>query len=115
MAVVAWLLLQATAGEDVLALLSITQAELKLRRETCMLLEKAGIATSDLVFWGDIDLDAMHAAKQLRLVLVDHNALQPKLAHLGDVCVQSQPACCRLLPLPHTPALTMLCFTSGRH
>lgn len=70
-----------------MALLSITQAELKLRRETCMLLEKAGIAASDLVFWGDIDLDAMHAAKQLRLVLVDHNALQPKLAHLGDVCM----------------------------
>lgn len=58
-----------------LPVINIPRAELGLRPEALRLLRESGVDQRSLVFLDEIDLDAIHAAGRLRLVLVDHNRL----------------------------------------
>jgi exopolyphosphatase len=75
--VYAYLLARGRAGGDppCLPVINIPRADLGLRPEALWLLRESGVDERSLVFLDEIDLDAIHAAGRLRLVLVDHNRL----------------------------------------
>lgn len=64
-------------------LVNIPRADYKLRTEAVYLLSAVGIEPDLLAFIDEVDLDAMRAAGELELVLVDHNALAAAQAGLA--------------------------------
>jgi len=68
--------------------ISISREELALRRDVLYLFDMLGISADDVSFMDDeLSLDVINKYKQLKLHLVDHNELNPDLAHLSDTVV----------------------------
>ncbi|HEV8051086.1 MAG TPA: DHHA2 domain-containing protein [Parachlamydiaceae bacterium] len=66
-------------------LINIPREELALRKDVLYLLNLLNISVDDILFLDDNTvLDSLFAQKRLRLNLVDHNVLKPKLEHLSD-------------------------------
>lgn len=80
-------------------ILNIPRAEFPLRTDSTFLLKETGLAQDLLVFRDEIDLQALHQAKQLTLTLVDHNVLPRSVAKV---------ALCTVDEFAHTGWLSLL-------
>ncbi len=60
----------------------IPREDFKLRTEALYLFEAVGLSPDDLLFSGDLDLQALQSGGRLALTLVDHNKLGPAFAGL---------------------------------
>lgn len=68
------------------ALINIPREDYKLRTEAVYLFESVGVKPEQLLFAGDVDLDRLHAAGKLQLILIDHNKPAAGQQQLSD-CV----------------------------
>ncbi|RHY03962.1 hypothetical protein DYB28_001749 [Aphanomyces astaci] len=68
----------------VLPVMSVDRDQFRLRCETKALFDAAHIDVDALVFQNEIDLPAIHAARQLTLTLTDHNKLKRGYASLSS-------------------------------
>lgn len=75
-------------GKVVVPVLNIPRAEFPLRTDNTFLLKESGLAQDLLVFRDEIDLQALHQAKQLALTLVDHNVLPSRDVTLEEAVVE---------------------------
>ncbi len=67
-------------------LINIPREDYKLRTEAVYLFDSVGVKPEQLLFAGDVDLDALHAAGKLQLILIDHNKPAAGQQQLSD-CV----------------------------
>ena len=71
----AYLLKEKGLAENPLPLINIPLGDFKLRTEAAFLFKEAGVDAGNLISVEDIDLDALYAKGNLKLVLTDHNKL----------------------------------------
>jgi exopolyphosphatase len=74
-------------GTPVVPLVNVPRADYKLRTEAVFLFSSLGIEPDLLTFIDEVDLDALHAAGDLELLLVDHNVLAAAQGALADAVV----------------------------
>eukprot|EP00743_Colponemidia_sp_Colp-15_P004447 GILK01004797.1.p1 GENE.GILK01004797.1~~GILK01004797.1.p1 ORF type:complete len:405 (-),score=41.43 GILK01004797.1:122-1300(-) len=68
----------------VLPVFNIQRVDLELRIEVVYWLRFLGIDIESLVFLDEINLRQLHELQRLRVILVDHNQLDPSQEYLGD-------------------------------
>lgn len=73
-----YLLSEQKKGFNVLPVMPIARKDFKLRTEAVYVFREAGINPDDLVFLDEVDFDKLMLAG-VKLILVDHNRLAPKL------------------------------------
>ena len=71
--------------------LSIPRGDFKLRPETSELMALAGLSTEHLCFVDELELSTLAQASRLRLSLVDHNQLAPKVRHAPTETLPTPP------------------------
>jgi exopolyphosphatase len=71
-------------GNIFLPIMNCKRGEMKLRGEAAYTFKQAGVDTTLLLFKEDISLPLLSSYGELALILVDHNALQSDLSHLGE-------------------------------
>jgi len=69
-------------------LANIKRSRLALRTEVAYLLKKRKIREDLLIFREELNLRTLHEKGMLKLILVDHNTLDPNDAYLGDSVVK---------------------------
>ncbi|CAM9650724.1 unnamed protein product [Phaeothamnion confervicola] len=67
---------------------SIDRSDLALRRETVLLLRKAGIEKSCVPCRDDVPLEDLHSQGRIRMTLTDHNAISDGMASLASAEVE---------------------------